>query len=245
MMKFASFILVITALVTVGCNAVSGSRDSAMEHDSAAVSADERIVPVVLPDSALELNRYLVGNGAERVFYELKEELDYNLFFQDGGKAPQRLELVYDRYDNGHNMLEDGWPIPLYYNVSPDRQSLYVVSRMLANSDGWVTEYQLFKIDCKSLNIELLADCAAIEATDNGFTIAVARLTNEDTAQFTYQEIWMMHDEKLDWNGNNIGKSKKEYSYDQMIKRFAIDADGNHLVKGFQYHKEALEWGLE
>ena len=35
------------------------------------------------------------------------------------------------------------------------------------------------------------------------------------------------------------------YSYDQMIKRFAIDADGNHLVKGFQCHKEALEWWLE
>lgn len=92
-MKFALFILVITAMATLGCNAVSGSRDSAMEHDSAAVSA----IPLILPDSALELYRCQVRNGAERVFYELKGDQGYNLFFQDGEKAPQRLELVYDR----------------------------------------------------------------------------------------------------------------------------------------------------
>ena len=200
---------------------------------------------VVLPDSALELYRYKAVIDIERVFFELAVEHEYNLFVQESGKEPQRLELVYDRYHDGHNMLEDGWPIPLYYNVSPDRQSLYVVSRMLANSDGWVTEYQLFKIDCTTLKVEFLADCAAIKTIDDGFTIAVARLTNEDTAHFTYQEIWVMHDEQLDWNGNTISKSKKEYSYEQMVKRYAFDERGFHLVKGFQCHKEALEWGIE
>ena len=54
-----------------------------------------------------------------------------------------------------------------------------------------------------------------------------------------------MHDEQLDWNGDTTVKSRKEYSQEQMIKRFAIDTNGYHLVKGFQCHKEALEWGLE
>lgn len=98
------------------------------------------------------------------------------------------------------------------------------------------TEYQLFKIDCESLESKLLAECAALEATEKGFTIAKARLTNEDTAQFTNQEEWVMHDVQLDWDGNTVATSSKEYSVEQMHDRFAIDEKGDHLVKGFQRH---------
>lgn len=45
-----------------------------------------------------------------------------------------------------------------------------------------------------------------------------------------------MHDVQLDWDGNTVATSSKEYSVEQMHDRFAIDADGNHLVKGFQRH---------
>lgn len=66
--------------------------------------------------------------------------------------------------------------------------------------------------------------------------MAGARLTNGDTAQFTYQEEWVMHDIKLDLDGNTIKTSSREYSWEQMCDRFAIDEKGNHLVKGFQRH---------
>lgn len=69
-----------------------------------------------------------------------------------------------------------------------------------------------------------------------GFTIAVARLTNEDTAQFTYQEVWVMHDVQLDLDGNTVATSSKEYSSEQMYDSFTIDTKGYHLVKGFQRH---------
>lgn len=115
-------------------------------------------------------------------------------------------------------------------------RSLHVVTRMHANSDGWITEYQLFKIDCECLESKLLAECAALEATKKGFTIAVARLANEDTARFTHQEEWVVHDVQLDWDGNTVKSSSQEYSVEQMCYRFVIDAKGYHLVKGFQRH---------
>ena len=235
MMRFALLFFVMLVVAAVGCNSVSGSRETAMKQDSAAVGVDERNIPLTLPDSAMELYRFQTRSGAERAFFELQNEHCY-LYTIDSGQEPRKLELFYDRCHDGRNFLADGWWTPLYYKVGPDGRSLYVVSRMHANSDGWVTEYQLFKIDCETLETRLLTDCAAIEVTENGFTIAVARLTNEDTAQFTYQEVWVMHDQLLDWNGDTISTSKKEYSYEQMVKRFAIDADGYHLVKGFQRH---------
>lgn len=45
-----------------------------------------------------------------------------------------------------------------------------------------------------------------------------------------------MHDVQLDWDGNTVATSSKEYSVEQMHDRFAIDEKGNHLVKGFQRH---------
>lgn len=42
--------------------------------------------------------------------------------------------------------------------------------------------------------------------------------------------------EILSADGNTIKTSSREYSWEQMCDRFAIDEKGNHLVKGFQRH---------
>lgn len=187
----------------------------------------------------LELYRYQTSNNTERIFYELSEEEGEwvkGLYAADDNQKPRKVRLYYDRYHDGQNFLEHGWGEPLYYKVSKDGRDLFVVSQMHANSDGWVTEYQLFKIDCETLDSYFLADCAAIEATDNGFTIAVARLTNSDEAKGTCDEIWLMHDQMLDRNGTLVNFSSEEYDYTEMWDRFACDAEGCHLVKGFKRH---------
>ena len=219
----------------MGCNGLSSTQGQVI--DTSQVKIEQKSSVEAIPDSALKLYSYKMADGKVRVFFELMGEYGLNLYTMTFTECkPRKLELVYDRYHNGDNYLANGWWPPLYYKVSPDGRSLYVVTRMLANSDGWITEYQLFKIDCESLKSKLLAECAALEATEKGFTISVARLTNGDTAQFTYQEEWVMHDVKLDLDGDTVKSSSREYNWEQMCDRFAVDAEGNHLVKGFQRH---------
>lgn len=234
-MKYLLLIILGVVIATMGCKRMSATQQHGA--DTTQVKTEQKQSVVAIPDSALELYSYNMPDGKVRVFFEMMQEYGLNLYTMTSTEGkPYKVELVYDRYHDGDNFLADGWMTPLYYKVSPDEQSLYVVTRMHANSDGWITEYQLFKIDCETLKSKFLAECAALEATEKGFTIAVARLTNEDTAQFTYQEVWVMHDVQLDLDGNTIITSSREYSWEQMCDRFAIDEKGNHLVKGFQRH---------
>ena len=74
---------------------------------------------VVLPDNALELYRFRKPDGGERVFFEFggsnnNEYGSYKLYTQDVGNKTSQLVLLYDRYNYGENMYEDGWFTPLY-----------------------------------------------------------------------------------------------------------------------------------
>jgi len=208
--------------------------DSLAQKQKSTTQIEPQEVASTASNDVVELYRYRTKDGKERIFVEMSVDDALFLYASDNGREPRKVELCYDRYHDGENFLADGWWTPLYYTMSPDGRSLYVVTRMHANSNGWVTEYQLFKIDCESLDARLLAECAAIEVTERGFTTAIARLTNKNKAQFTYQEVWLMHDQRIDWNGNIAATSRKEYNYKQMVKRFAADAKGYKLVKGFK-----------
>ena len=232
-MKHLLLIMLGVVIATMGCKRMGATQQHAA--DTTLVKTEQKQSVVAIPDSALELYSYDMPDGKVRVFFELMGEYGLNLNTMTSNEGePRKVELCYDRYHDGENFLADGWWTPLYYTMSPDGRSLYVVTRMHANSNGWVTEYQLFKIDCESLDARLLAECAAIEVTERGFTTAIARLTNKNKAQFTYQEVWLMHDQRIDWNGNIATTSRKEYNYKQMVKRFAADAKGYKLVKGFK-----------
>lgn len=116
-----------------------------------------------------------------------------------------------------------------YYTISPDRRYLYILGYVCANSNGWTVNYHLYKVDCKSLKIKEIAKCAAIKKTKRGFMIAKCRITNEDTAKCTADEIWLIHDVNIDWNGRVISSDKKEYDYAEMERRYSP-----RLVKGFK-----------
>ena len=160
---------------------------------------------------------------------------DRHILYVDDEKknGKEYIYLVYGRYEDVPDYFDylGGIPDMSHYRVSKNKRYLYVVTRVHANSNGWTTEYQLFLVNCETLESKFLCECAAIAATENGFTIAVARLTNEDTARGTAEEIWVMHDEYLDWSGNVTRVSKREYSYEVMEKKnFQSEYT---LIKGF------------
>lgn len=182
------------------------------------------------------LYSFVGENGKNRKFYEFisEDSLGQLWYVDDGNEVPKRIPTKYDRYNEGEDHFEDGFP-RMKYLVSPDGKKLYVATTVWANSDGWVTDYQLFLIDCESLSVSMIVECAAIMVTDQGFKIAECRLTNEKEAETTADEIWAIHDVYLDWQGKIIVDDKEhEYSDTRMVKKYSTKKKSDMLlVKGF------------
>lgn len=176
---------------------------------------------------------YICDSGYTRVFCDVYGSWYHHLFVsnENASKDVDLVELVYHRYDST-NFLEDGNPCAFSYTISPDGENLYLVTRVFANSNGWTTEYQLFKVNCETLEAKFICDCAAMAVTENGFTVAQARLTNRDEATCNAEQIYVMHDEFLDWDGNVLRVSNEEYDYDMMDVKYLNDDDS--YLKGFK-----------
>ncbi|MCR5850560.1 MAG: hypothetical protein K6G92_07590 [Bacteroidaceae bacterium] len=185
---------------------------------------------------------YTCADGHKRVFGDMCRICDgYEaghvlIAREDNQDSILYVHLRYQRYhyepeDSDYYAYIGSIPDLSHYTVSRDKKSLYVVTRVHANSNGWVTEYQLFKVDCETLEAKFICECAAIAVTDKGFTIAVARIINEDTATCSADEIWVMHDEYLDWNGNVTSVSKQEYDGADMESKY-LQSEYTY-IKGF------------
>lgn len=194
----------------------------------------------VPPQIFTDFYTYTCKDGHKRVFFDYcwnkGEFWEGHALLVRNDNTPdesQFITLAYQRYNDAPDFFAEIGGIPglSHYTVSKDKRYLYVVTRVHANSNGWTTEYQLFKVDCETLDAQFVCECAAIASVDTGFIIAVARITNEDTATCTADEIWVMHDEYLDWDGNVTKVSKQEYSYKAMEDKYL---QGEYtLIKGF------------
>lgn len=182
------------------------------------------------------LYTFVRANGEKRKFYYVipEDALGQLWYVDDSNGVPKRIPTKYNRYNDGTDQFEDGFP-QMKYLVSPGGKKLYVATTVLANSDGWVTDYQLFLIDCENLSVSIIAECAAIMVTDQGFKIAECRLTNENDAKTTVDEIWAIHNVYLDWQGKIIVDDKEhEYDDNMMVKNYSTKKkSGMLLVKGF------------
>lgn len=186
-----------------------------------------------------KIYNFTCADGHQRAFYDLCFASEYNMGHYLGAqdnedsKTNHFLSLEYQRYEDDPDFFEyiGGCPVRFHYITSQDKNYLYIVTGVMANSNGWTTEYQLFIVNCETLEAKYICDFAAIATTDEGFRIAVARLTNEDTATCTADEIWVMHDEYLDWNGKVTHVDTAEYDYGIMNKKYLR---GEYTyVKGF------------
>lgn len=184
---------------------------------------------------------YTCTDGHKREFidqfvkYDADHSSPHDLIADDGELPDDRhfVQLLYPRYkgDPDYYSFIGGCPRPFYSLPSKDGKTLYVVTGVQANSNGWTTEYQLFKIDCETLKAEFLCECAGIAATKTGFTVCQARLTNGETAKCNADMYYAMHDEQLDWSGKVTAVSKKEYDYQSMDDKYLTAEDT--YIKGF------------
>lgn len=234
-MKYLFTSLLLLVLASCGNN----TSESQPSQDSVTVDTtisevpiqDEEIVQSTHPDTILVVR---LADGKIHEYYQVYSNYTYNLHTRiKGEKKDKVIGFAYDRYQDGDPFYTDGFPSHINYVVSPDMKSIYVIGDIQANSNGWVTEYQIFKVDLETNKSKCIAECAAIEAVKDGFIVAQARLTNEETASNVADEIWVMHDEKIDFDGKVVNVSKKEYNYETMEKKFSSGNEYEHL-KGFK-----------
>lgn len=210
------------------------SQDS-VTVDTPAISEVPIKEKVIVPSTHLD-TILAVKLADEKIheYYQVYSDHNHNLHTKiKGEKKDKVIRFTYDRYQNGNPFHTEGFPSGIIYVVSPDKKFIFVIGDIHANSNGWVTNYQIFKVDLETNKSKCIAECAAIEAVKDGFIIARARLTNEESATCTAEEIWVMHDEKIDFDGKVVNVSKKEYDEKAMEKKFSSDIKGVYL-KGFK-----------
>ena len=186
------------------------------------------------------LYTHICADNTQRLFVDVYFHVpdfweDYHALFavDDNPKDTTYVWMQYPRYEGEDDFFAyiGGVPDHLLYLPCEDNNSLYVVTQVNANSNGWTAEYQLFIVDMETIEAQYIADFAAIEVVVDGFRIAAARLTNEDTATCTADEVWVLHDEYLDWSGKVIRVDSEEYDYQTMKDKYQ---NGKYTyVKGF------------
>jgi len=238
-----NLIFALTAVLTItfaSCNTKKNNDQYGFQQQSGWTVSREKHLPQV-GWNVDTLCSYTCKDGHSRllvdVFYHVADsyyEEYHGLYAIDD--CPQDttfIQLEYPRYEDDEDFFSYIGGIPNYilYFPGADNKTLYLVTRVNANSNGWTTEYQLFIVNCETLEAKYICDFAAITTTNEGFRIAVARLTNEETSTCTADEIWVMHDEYLDWNGKVIRVDTAEYDYETMNKKYLR---GKYTyVKGF------------
>lgn len=182
-----------------------------------------------------------LSDGNIHEFYQVYADYKYTLHTRiKGENKSEVIGFSYTRYQDNEPFYTDGFPAHIRYIVSKDKRFIYVVAAIQACGSGWTTEYQIFKVDVETKKSKILVECAAIEAVSDGFIVAKARCTNEDTAKGGYDLIWVLHDEKIDFDGNTVYVSEKEYDPDVMTKRFSSDTETD--LKGFKSCTKSNEY---
>lgn len=187
---------------------------------------DLEIVQSSHPDTILIVK---LSDGKIHEFYQVTSD-HYNLYTKIKGEdSTEVISFAYYRYEDYEPFYTDGFYIPIHYVVSQDKRYIYIATSIMANSNGWISDYQIFRVDVESKKTKLITECAAIKAVSDGFIVAQARLTNEGVC--VADEIWYMHDEKINFDGKVIDVSDKEYD---SFKKYSSQSDENVLLKGFK-----------
>lgn len=112
-----------------------------------------------------------------------------------------------------NDYMDGGAMAMMVYHID---SCVYVIGDLVPNSDGWTVRYQLYKVDCQTLEAKHIGDFAAIHFEDNGFKAATTRLTNPD-ATCTADEVFAIQDNYYNYDGTFIRKSENEYTYNDML----------------------------
>lgn len=224
-----SLLMLLMSLFSCNQRPKASTSDSTTPIENTAV-ADTIIVEEIAKidyDTTI-LYRY-VSDSIVRIFYDLYDGYLYRVI--------EVITYLRDNDDKGSSLQfsEEFKGAKKRYYVDSVTGNFYAVCIYHSNGHDWPWSYSVMKYNLQTGNLsDEFGLGAAIRLDKNGFTVAEARLTNEATATCTADEIWLMHDVKLDWNKDTISVSSKEYDYQTMVKRFRTpDSDDTQYVKGF------------
>ena len=98
---------------------------------------------------------------------------------------------------------------------------VYVVGDRCPGGNGFTIRFALYQVHRYSLTIREMGAYPAIRFDENGYKVAIPRVKNPE-ADWADQVI-VMHDEYHDTEGRLIRQDKREYSYEEMEKKFGND----------------------
>ncbi|MBR1631385.1 MAG: hypothetical protein IJ680_05970 [Paludibacteraceae bacterium] len=202
------------------------SEHDALQQDAdSAIGTDSTTAVSQTPNYAEMLEEQNIlyqyhNDSLERTFYEIYDRIEdwrkvvVKTRTRDNTTVDSIGEIKYD----------------INFYVDPDENYFYLVDHWHNAYSGWTWNIILEKYDLHTgaINKFFIDGCAALRVDKRGFTMAEARLTNEATATCAADEIYLMHDVHIDWNGDTIAVSSQEYDWRTMEKRY-----GTHYVKGF------------
>lgn len=246
MKKIIKYLSLLLFSFCVGCN--RNKTNNVFQNDT--IRASEQKDPISSKDSCEAIGSYKMcaddsldcihkiklSNGVQRIFYHVQYEYRHQLYTKirnDKSVPPKRIMTPYNYCDEG-DFYAEGLTDPFSYTISPNGKNLFIVGRVPANSDGWIYAYQLFKVDCNSLKEEFITEGAAIKSTKDGIIVANARLREGDEFKTNGEKVWLIHDELYDYNGKLVSKSSKEYSEQEMYKRFTSSSNEYRYVRNFK-----------
>ena len=138
----------------------------------------------------------------------LSKDSDYlvRCYTKEGDGLPRKVVF-------NHVYGEDGFPI-MYYHSYGD--NIYVIGDFLPNSDGWTIRFPIYLIDGKTLKMRFVDEGSGVHFDTDGFRISKCRLTNEEEATCTAEELWVWHYRYYSRDGKRIRDDKKEYNWETM-----------------------------
>ncbi len=98
---------------------------------------------------------------------------------------------------------------------------VYVVGDQCPCGNGFTIRFALYQVHKYSLAIKDIGTYPAIHFDKNGYRVAVPRVKNPE-ADWANQVI-VMHDEYYDTDGKQTRKDNREYSYEEMEKKYGKD----------------------
>lgn len=247
----SQFFYILLALCCIGCNGNKAKDVSENDTISTKASIDtiltkdtilSNIPKLPSPDDSLNIiHKVKLENGDIRIFYHIYNDLRHLLYTKNlnNNEIPPKRIMTPCVIDD-EDIHAEGLLGPFLYTTSPKGNNLFVVTCNHFNSVGWTCEHTLFKIDCISLKVELITYCAAVEFSSNGFSVAQARVKDDDERKCNAEREWLIHDELYDFNGKLTSESSKEYSEEKMWKKYSSSSDKYLYVKNFKeisYHE--------
>ena len=154
--KICAFVLIVFALSA--CQKPSDSQQTDLSKvDTVWLSDTEYFIEK-------NIYNFTCADGHKRAFYDLCFATEYNMGHYLGAqdnedsKTNHFLSLEYQRYEDDPDFFEyiGGCPVLFHYITSQDKNYLYIVTGVMANSNGWTSEYQLFKVNCETEEVQFI-----------------------------------------------------------------------------------------